>query len=251
VNEHCQADPNGIPKAIGLWLDIMISFYAMIKGLIGIAVETPWVGKILDPSYQGYLWKKTLAGICTADTDMRWFKNKLNDKFRRIFTAINGETIEEYNEFIPAIGPAPPAATEPEAVTQQRTTVYVPNPNTVESENPQTRTDLYTSGTVVMYDVTRVIVSPAPAVTVPDTPAVRIVTVNPQITSTVIIPAVPNMPLVQTVIVTLTSMITIWPAVIALHPPLSTSPTGVRSRLSKQDSMCSRPRLRKTLLKPP
>jgi hypothetical protein len=129
VNDQCQADPNGIPKAIGLWLDIMISFYAMIKGPLGIVVETPWVGKVLDPSYQDYLWKKTLACICTDDSDMRWFENTLNDKFRRIFAKLNDETLEEYNEFIPAIGPAPPAATNPGIVT-----VYAPQSSTVESK---------------------------------------------------------------------------------------------------------------------
>jgi hypothetical protein len=162
VNEQCQADPNGIPKAMGLWLDFMINFHAKISGPFGVVVDIPWVGKKLDPSHQDYLWKKTLAGICGPDADMRWFENKLNEKFKTIFASMNGETREEYDEFSPPIGPhsaisplpPPPVATDPGVVTvtqqsaatnpgivtvtQQRGTVEAPNPITTESEDWRT-----------------------------------------------------------------------------------------------------------------
>jgi hypothetical protein len=129
VDEHCQHDPNGISNAMGLWLDIMISFYAGIKLPIGPVIETPWVGKILDPSYQGYLWKKTLTGICGPD-NTRYFENKLNNKFKSIATSLNGETLDEYEEFIPAIDSRPPAAKNPGVVTvtQHPATVDAPYP---------------------------------------------------------------------------------------------------------------------------
>jgi hypothetical protein len=133
VDEHCQHDPNGISNAMGLWLDIMISFYAGIKLPIGPVIETPWVGKILDPSYQGYLWMKTLTGICGPD-NTRYFENKLNNKFKSIATSLNGETLDEYEEFIPAIDSRPPAAKNPGVVTvtQHPATVDAPYPATTE-----------------------------------------------------------------------------------------------------------------------
>jgi hypothetical protein len=103
---------------MGLWLDIVISFYAMIKLPIGPVFETPWVGKILDPSYQEYLWNKTLTGIC-GPGNMRYFENKLNNMFKSIATSLNGKILDEYDEFIPAtidLHPAP-AATNPGVVT--------------------------------------------------------------------------------------------------------------------------------------
>jgi hypothetical protein len=98
---------------------------------------------------------------------MRWFENKRNEKFRTIFASMNGETREEYDEFLPPVAPhsaidppPPPVATDPRVVTmtqqsaatnpgivtvtQQQGTVRESSAITAESEDWRTGTDLVT-----------------------------------------------------------------------------------------------------------
>jgi hypothetical protein len=113
----------------------VINFYALVKGPLGtFNFESPWVSKLLDPSYKGYLWKKTLVVMCTEDSDMRWFENKLNQKFKSVFAALNHETLEEYDEFIPAIGAPPSAATSSGGNNQSTVDVHAQQSSTTVSE---------------------------------------------------------------------------------------------------------------------
>jgi hypothetical protein len=136
VDEHCQPDPENGFNGTGIWLDISIRFYAnIILPFVGTIIDTDLVGKLLDPSYTGFLWKKTLWGMC-ADMDVvGFFEEKVNQKFKEITAKINHETLEEYDEYMPVWGDNGPNSTIPSETSSSRP---IPSASaTGQSQDPQ------------------------------------------------------------------------------------------------------------------
>ena len=72
--------------------------------------------------------------MCTDDSDMRWVDNKLHQKFKSVFAALNHEMLEEYDEFIPAIGAPPPVATSSGGNNQSTVDGHAQQSSTAELE---------------------------------------------------------------------------------------------------------------------